>query len=157
MTIIERERKKMRSDSPERKPGCGLITIIFGRNKSVSAGSSPIANNFENLPKDEKWECVGSKEFVSNNDVTNSSSHSISNPHKPTRVVSHGKPQNLNEMRIKKDPSHTQGYVNQGRRVPKEVDGIFDELESMINDHLVSKRGNSPAQASSNNVMLLVI
>ncbi|KAK7379464.1 hypothetical protein VNO80_04925 [Phaseolus coccineus] len=55
---------------------------------------------------------------------------------------------------MRKDPSPTLGYVNQGRKVPKEVDGISDELESMINDHLVSNGGISLAQASSNNVML---
>ncbi|KAG4934793.1 hypothetical protein JHK85_049712 [Glycine max] len=144
----------MGGNSPERKPGCGLMTAVFGRNnpwsrKSVSAGSSPVANNFEKPPniQDSKRRHRGSNDFVSiressyNNDVTNySSCYSVSNPQKPTHVVSQRKPQNRNEtMGRGPSPSPTQGYVNQGKRVPKEAVGISGELESMINEHLKSK------------------
>ncbi|KAJ7945389.1 TPR repeat-containing thioredoxin like [Quillaja saponaria] len=47
-----------------------------------------------------------------------------------------------------------QGYVNQGRRVPKEAVGISGELESMITDHQKSKGSNTLVRASSSNVML---
>ncbi|KEH25032.1 hypothetical protein MtrunA17_Chr6g0453971 [Medicago truncatula] len=47
--------------------------------------------------------------------------------------------------------STTHGYVNQGRRVPREVVGITGELESMINDHKISKE---VIRASSGNALL---
>lgn len=47
------------------------------------------------------------------------------------------------------------GYVDQGRRVPKEAIGISGELELMIADHQKSKGTNgSLVRASSSNVML---
>ncbi|KAE9608022.1 hypothetical protein Lal_00003695 [Lupinus albus] len=49
----------------------------------------------------------------------------------------------------------SQCYVNQGRKVPREVVGISGELESMIADHQKSKGGNNNlVRASSSNVML---
>ncbi|KAK1591514.1 hypothetical protein Q3G72_008941 [Acer saccharum] len=49
---------------------------------------------------------------------------------------------------------NSQGYVNQGRRVPREATGISGELESMIADHQKSKGSNTLVRASSSNVML---
>ncbi|CAJ1856047.1 unnamed protein product [Sphenostylis stenocarpa] len=130
------------------------MSSIFGRRsssqKTNSAGSSLVNNNFGNSPndKDSKWECVDSDDAVSirkasNNDVTNSSSHSISNPRKSTNVVSQGKAQNPNETKIRKSLSPTQGYVNKGKRNPKEDFSISGELESMINDQLMFKGSNN--------------
>ncbi|PQQ10306.1 inactive TPR repeat-containing thioredoxin TTL3 [Prunus yedoensis var. nudiflora] len=48
----------------------------------------------------------------------------------------------------------SQGYVNQGKRVPKEAVGISGELDSMIADHQKSKGSNTLVRASSSNVML---
>ncbi|XP_019414499.1 PREDICTED: inactive TPR repeat-containing thioredoxin TTL3-like [Lupinus angustifolius] len=48
----------------------------------------------------------------------------------------------------------TQGYVNQGRKVPREAVGISGELESMIVDHQKNKGSNNLVRASSSNVML---
>ncbi|KHN44335.1 inactive TPR repeat-containing thioredoxin TTL3-like [Glycine soja] len=150
----------MGGNSPERKPGCGLMTAVFRRNnpwsrKSVSAGSSPMAHNFEkpSNTQDSKRRHGGSNDFVpikesshnnNNNDVTNYSSRSVPNPQRPTtpHVVSQRKPQqNRDETTMGKgsSPSPTQGYINQGKRVPKEAVGISGELESMINEHLKSK------------------
>ena len=50
--------------------------------------------------------------------------------------------------------SSYQGYVNQGRRVPKEAIGISGELESMISDHQKAKGSSTLVRASSSNVML---
>ncbi|TKY47649.1 Inactive TPR repeat-containing thioredoxin TTL3 [Spatholobus suberectus] len=156
----------MGGNSPERKPGCGLITAVFGRNnpwsrKTVSPGSSPIANNFGNPSntQDSQQRCGGSNDAASvgeasHNDVTNSSSRSFSNPQKTTHVVSQRKPQHPNETTMRKGPPPNQGYVNQGRKVPKEVVGISGELESMINDHIKSKGSSTLVRASSSNVML---
>ncbi|TQE14107.1 hypothetical protein C1H46_000026 [Malus baccata] len=48
----------------------------------------------------------------------------------------------------------SQGYVNQGKRVPNEKLGISGELDSMIADHQKSKGSSSLVRASSSNVML---
>ncbi|RDX69482.1 Inactive TPR repeat-containing thioredoxin TTL3, partial [Mucuna pruriens] len=154
----------MGGNSPERKVGCGLITV-FGRHssrsrKSVSACSSPIANIFEKSPsnnQDSKQRHGGFNDAISvgeasHNDITNSSSHFVFNPQKPTHVVSQRKQKHSNET-IRKGPSPTLGNISQGRRVPNEVVDISSELESMINDHLKSKGGSTLVRASSNNVM----
>ena len=129
----------MGGNSPERKPGCGLMTAVFRRNnpwsrKSVSAGSSPMAHNFEkpSNTQDSKRRHGGSNDFVpikesshnnNNNDVTNYSSRSVPNPQRPTtpHVVSQRKPQqNRDETTMGKgsSPSPTQGYIKQGLQAP---------------------------------------
>ncbi|XVF17223.1 hypothetical protein REPUB_Repub10bG0101100 [Reevesia pubescens] len=47
-----------------------------------------------------------------------------------------------------------QGYVNPGRRVPKEAVSISGELESMIVDHQKTKGNSNLVRASSSNMML---
>ncbi|XP_050364379.1 inactive TPR repeat-containing thioredoxin TTL3 [Argentina anserina] len=51
--------------------------------------------------------------------------------------------------------SPSQGYVNQGKRVPKDAVGLSGELESMIADHQKSKGSSTFVRASSSNVMLM--
>lgn len=60
------------------------------------------------------------------------------------------KPDEPNKM----PPPNPQGYVHQGKRVPKEAVGISGELESMIADHQKAKGANKLVRASSSNVML---
>jgi len=142
--------------SPERKAGCGLMTTVFGRRskKTSSVGSAPIPNSV-NDPKRRRG---GSKEVVSvdapsqnvpntstTRSVSKSSCSSNNNPQKTTTPRGPSKVSNS---------STTQGYVNQGRRVPKEAVGISGELESMINDHQKSKGSSTLIRASSGNVML---
>ncbi|KAE9604776.1 hypothetical protein Lal_00011023 [Lupinus albus] len=55
---------------------------------------------------------------------------------------------------VSKAASSAQGYVNQGRKVPREAVGISGELESMIVDHQKNKGSNNLVRASSSNVML---
>ncbi|XP_041008721.1 inactive TPR repeat-containing thioredoxin TTL3-like [Juglans microcarpa x Juglans regia] len=47
-----------------------------------------------------------------------------------------------------------QGYVNQGKRVPKDAIGISGELESIIVDHQKNQGGGNLVRASSSNVMI---
>ncbi|KAK2389784.1 hypothetical protein P8452_27313 [Trifolium repens] len=156
--------------SPERKSGCGLMTTVFGRHsqrskKASSTGSSPIQNNGTNDPKRRR---SASKEVV----YSDPPSHNVSNT-STTRFVSksscssnnnnNNNPQRRNSKETtmphgtskNSNSSTTQGYVNQGRRVPKEVVGISGELDSMINDHQKSNsKGSTFVRASSGNVML---
>lgn len=143
--------------SPERKAGCGLMTTVFGRRskKTSSVGSAPIPNNV-NDPKRRRG---GSKEVVSvdapsQNVPNTSTTRSVS---KTSSCSSNNNPQKTTTPRGPSKVSNsstTQGYVNQGRRVPKEAVGISGELESMINDHQKSKGSSTLIRASSGNVML---
>ncbi|KAG7983155.1 hypothetical protein I3843_04G090600 [Carya illinoinensis] len=47
-----------------------------------------------------------------------------------------------------------QGYINQGKRVPKDAIGISGELESIIVDHQKGQGGGNLVRASSSNVMI---
>ncbi|AES72229.1 putative tetratricopeptide-like helical domain-containing protein [Medicago truncatula] len=143
--------------SPERKAGCGLMTTVFGRRskKTSSVGSAPIPNNV-NDPKRRRG---GSKEVVSvdapsQNVPNTSTTRSVS---KTSSCSSNNNPQKTTMPRGPSkvlNSSTTEGYVNQGRRVPKEAVGISGELESMINDHQKSKGSSTLIRASSGNVML---
>lgn len=142
--------------SPERKSGCGLITSVFGRHgiwsrKSSSAGSSPIA--IPNNSNDPKRRRSGSKDVVyvdaPSHNVSNSSNNN--NPQRRHPNVTTMTRDTLPKVSIS---ATTQGYVNQGRRVPKEAIGISGELESMINDHHKTKGNSTLVRASSSNVML---
>ncbi|XP_020220707.2 inactive TPR repeat-containing thioredoxin TTL3 [Cajanus cajan] len=158
----------MGGNSPERKPSCSFITTVFRRRnpwsrKPVSECSSPTTNTLGSPSnnQDSKRRCGESNDVTlvaedSYNDVIISSSCSVSNPQRPTHVVNQRKPHHHPNERImvNKGPSPTQGYVNQGRRVPKEAVGISGELESMINDYQKSKGSSTLVRASSSNVML---
>ncbi|TXG60695.1 hypothetical protein EZV62_015268 [Acer yangbiense] len=63
-------------------------------------------------------------------------------------------PQKQKQQQHQLNSYNSQGYVNQGRRVPREATGISGELESMIADHQKSKGSNTLVRASSSNVML---
>ncbi|XP_027337570.1 inactive TPR repeat-containing thioredoxin TTL3-like [Abrus precatorius] len=162
----------MGDNSPEKKHGCGLITAVFWRpsmrSRKSASESSAEPNNFEKPSN-----CQDSKQQrgVYNDDALvgttsydatlNSSRHCVSNPQKPIHAVNqrkHHHQQHPNETTMARGPSSkvspTQGYVNQGRRVPKEAIGISGELESMINDHQKSKGNSTLVRASSSNVML---
>lgn len=163
----------MGDTSPERR-GCGLMTTLFGRRnlwssrKTTSASSSPAVKDFGKTSTTHDSKRPRS---VVSNDATNASSGSVSkppqNPQNPTHVVNvnlnHQRKQQQNETAMAMPSSRatgtskvspTQGYVNQGKRVPKEVVGISGELESMINDYQKSNGSSKLVRASSSNVML---
>ncbi|KAK7306006.1 hypothetical protein VNO77_43920 [Canavalia gladiata] len=156
----------MGENLPEKKPGCGLITSVFGRyhirsRRTVSAESSPIANKFgkSSNNKDSKRQRGSSVDAtLIGTASTNSSSRCVSHPQNPTHVVNQRKQQHPSETAMGRGSSSkvlpTQGYVKQGRKVPKEAVGISGELESMINDHQKSKGSSTFVRASSGNVML---
>ncbi|CAL0320365.1 unnamed protein product [Lupinus luteus] len=149
--------------------------------KSVSAGSTPTSSiNGSEFAKrrrggsdisaasTENTSSIASKYSSSSYIVTQSPS--LSNipqiPTTPKHVAQQRKQQpNETAMAVHGGSSGTtrgvskvapsQGYVNQGRKVPREVVGISGELESMIADHQKSKGGNNNlVRASSSNVML---
>ncbi|PNX73937.1 inactive TPR repeat-containing thioredoxin TTL3-like protein [Trifolium pratense] len=142
--------------SPERKSGCGLMTTVFGRHsqrskKATSTGSSPIPRSRS-----------ASKEVVYVDPPShNVASRSVSNSSCSSNNNNNPQRRNSNETTMPRgtsknsNSSTTQGYVNQGRRVPKEVVGISGELDTMINDHQKSNsKGSTFVRASSGNVML---
>ncbi|KAL2332771.1 hypothetical protein Fmac_013984 [Flemingia macrophylla] len=154
----------MGDNSSARKPGCSFISAVFRRRnpwsrQTVSECSSPTSNKFgtpsnsqvskQQLKDSNGVTLVGEDSY---NGVTISSSCSVSNLQRPTYVVSQRK---TNETTVvNKGHPATQGYVNQGRKVPKEVVGISGELESMLNDYQKSKGSSTLVRASSSNVML---
>ncbi|KAK7311134.1 hypothetical protein RJT34_09059 [Clitoria ternatea] len=158
----------MGDNSPERGYGCGLMTAVFGRpntrsRKPMSPSSSPRRNKYEKPPNtthDSKRQQCGSDDVA----ATSPSSCLVSNHQKPTHDVNQRKheqkQQRPSETIMARGPSSKvapfEGYVSQGRRVPKEAVGISGELESMINDHQNPKGNNSTfVRASSGNVMLI--
>ncbi|KAK7399535.1 hypothetical protein VNO78_10720 [Psophocarpus tetragonolobus] len=138
----------MGNTSPQNKCGCGgLMTSVFWR----SAPNNNNTNNFEKSSKanvpDTKKEQGGFEDVTfietssSNNKTTNSSPPKPL--HKPNHVV--------NQTHHPK-VSPSEGYVNNGRRVPKEALGISGELERMLTER--QKGSNTLLRASSNNVMM---
>ncbi|CAL0333145.1 unnamed protein product [Lupinus luteus] len=149
--------------------------------KSVTSGSSPIRSNngtdfvTPSNTHDTKRRRGGSDisaasvVITSSNASKNSStsyvvtqSPSLSNyPQIPTTTATHvvqQRKQQPNETAIAvhgaSKAAPTQGYVNQGRKVPREAVGISGELESMIVDHQKNKGSSNLVRASSSNVML---
>ncbi|TKY60296.1 Inactive TPR repeat-containing thioredoxin TTL3 [Spatholobus suberectus] len=132
----------MGNNSPQRKCGCGLITEVFWR-------SAPNNNNANNLKKasntpDTKRQ-QGGCEDATFSGTTSSNKHANS---KPNPVVNQRNHPAGGTSKV----SPTEGYVNNGRRVPKEAIGISGELESMITDR--QKGSSTLVRASSSNVMM---
>ena len=152
--------------SPQRRSGCCLINAVFWRRRTTLERSVPNDNNGKDFEKESNLNNAkrqqGGPEDASSLGTTSSkaadsSSHSNSKPpSKPTPVVvqnhqrNHPRETTGGTSRV----SPVEGYVNQGRRVPKEAVGISGELESMIADHQKSKGSSTLVRASSSNVML---
>ncbi|KAJ7956840.1 TPR repeat-containing thioredoxin like [Quillaja saponaria] len=168
--------------SPEKKSGCGLLNAVFGQRhfwprRSTSTGSVSTTNNAASNEFVKTPTTPNSKRRRGGSHETAFLEPSSSNP---TELPSHSQPvgrsQNQNRAlpdyhqhhknQPRKRPDEVsgsgwptkvppnQGYVNQGRRVPKEAIGISGELESMIIDHQKTKGSNTLVRASSSNVML---
>ncbi|RDY07616.1 Inactive TPR repeat-containing thioredoxin TTL3, partial [Mucuna pruriens] len=142
----------MGNNSPQGKCGCGLISAVFWR-------SAPNNNNANNLKKvsnspDTKKHQGGYKDEIflgkaSANKPKDSSRRSDSKPHhRPKPVVNQRNHPAGGTFKV----SPTEGYVNNGRRVPKEAIGISGELENMISDR--QKGSSTLVRASSSNVMM---
>ncbi|KAL5566656.1 hypothetical protein UlMin_029820 [Ulmus minor] len=162
----------MGDNSPERKSGCGLLNAVFGRKsfwprRATSTGSLPTGNpNNEfikppNTPESRRRRNSSDEvAFLASSGHGSSTGHNPIAPPKPAmKKIQNG----LNQHDMKRPPQENnptskvspyQGYVNQGRRVPKEAIGISGELESMITDHQKNAGSSTLVRASSSNVML---
>ncbi|KAI9165673.1 hypothetical protein LWI28_018530 [Acer negundo] len=161
----------MGDNSPEKKTGCGLLNAVFGRRwprRTTSSSSLPgIKDSNNNFKQAEGVSEAPPKQLVSKSAPNNQ-------PIKPPPPINVYQQQQQQQHIVKKAPQaasvqealpqkqqqhqlnsyNSQGYVNQGRRVPREATGISGELESMIADHQKSKGSNTLVRASSSNVML---
>ncbi|KAG6721945.1 hypothetical protein I3842_03G137300 [Carya illinoinensis] len=165
----------MEDSSPEKKSGCGILNAVFGRHsfwprRSTSTGSIP-RPGFAKTPDtpNSRWRRVGSDDSSILETSSNGSESSskpvgrpIQNPHMapPFYRQNYGRPSN--EATLVAPSSGTglakiapcQGYVNRGKKVPREAIGISGELESIIVDHQKHQGGSNLVRASSSNVML---
>jgi DnaJ family protein C protein 7 len=171
-------------ESPEKKSGCGILSAVFGRNsfwprRTTSTGSLPVVsgNQFVKTPSGNSRRRRGGSDEAAFLDTTSTNrSESSSKPiTKPSQYSNRAPPiQHQNQGRSTKPPQEagamvsgsgqgqqgamkiapSQGYVNQGKKVPKEAVGLSGELDSMIADHQKSKGCSTFVRASSSNVML---
>ncbi|KAK9949640.1 hypothetical protein M0R45_005157 [Rubus argutus] len=171
-------------ESPEKKSGCGILSAVFGRHsfwprRTTSTGSLPVVsgNQFVKTPSGNSRRRRGGSDEAAFLDTTSTNrSESSSKPiTKPSQYSNRAPPiQHQNQGRSTKPPQEagamgscsgqgqqgatkiapSQGYVNQGKRVPKEAVGLSGELDSMIADHQKSKGCSTFVRASSSNVML---
>ncbi|KAI3431076.1 TPR_REGION domain-containing protein, partial [Psidium guajava] len=156
---------------PERRSGCGLLNVVFGRStfwlrRSTSTGSIPTPNsgssNIAKTPSTPNSQRRrGGSDETSFLEACNNGSEGRPRPvSRPSPKTQGGHPQSQIHPRNRVPGGPTanvlsdQGHVNQGRRVPKEAIGISGELESMIADHQKSKGSSTLVRASSGNVML---
>ncbi|XP_007047989.2 PREDICTED: inactive TPR repeat-containing thioredoxin TTL3 [Theobroma cacao] len=155
----------MGENSPETKSGCGLLNAVFGRRnfwprRSTSTGSLPINNiNIKTASSNTKRRRSGSDEASLFNSSLNgpeappkSSTKPPPNHPKPPAVLQQNQVRKPHDDATRITPN--QRYVNQCKRVPKEVVSISGELESMIVDHQKTKGNSNLVRASSSNVML---
>lgn len=164
-----------RANSPERRPGCGLINGFFGRKwprRSSSTGSLSIGDRISeksqrpSTPNSRSTTPNSRRRPSSSNDPPSFEGGNNSCEKQGDRVIA--RPAGPNHQKVKPHHGHnqqqphvppvvrsaptSQGYV-QSKKVPQASLGISGELESMIADHQKS-RVNGYVRASSGNVML---
>ncbi|KAJ0041541.1 hypothetical protein Pint_26616 [Pistacia integerrima] len=165
----------MAEHSPDKKSGCGLLNAVFGRRwprRTTSTGSLPIVNGGSNkdfvkmpsTPNSKRRRNSADESVFMENQPENLSETPQKPAAKPPQTTpNHPKPP---QQQPRKAPEHEHlappkaqannlGYVNQGRRVPKEAVGISGELESMIAEQQKGRGGGNLVRASSSNVMLV--
>ncbi|XP_039156225.1 inactive TPR repeat-containing thioredoxin TTL3 [Eucalyptus grandis] len=161
----------MVDSSEEKKSGCGLLNVVFGRStfwlrRSTSTGSIPTPNSdgsstvkTPTTPNSQGQR--GSSDETAFLDLCNNGSERHLKPISGPSPKTHGMyPQSQIHpgTRVPGGPianmPSDQRHVNQGRRVPRESIGISGELESMIADHQKSRGRGTFVRASSSNVML---
>ncbi|XWS29514.1 hypothetical protein CRYUN_Cryun24cG0035600 [Craigia yunnanensis] len=152
---------------PEKKSGCRILNAVFGKRnfcprRSTSTGSLPIHNNNNNV----KTVSSNIKRRRSGSDEASFFNYSVNGPEAPTKSCTkppqnHPMPLAVHQQnQVRKPPNEAtritpnQGYVNPGRRVPKEAVSISGELESIIVDHQKTKGNSNLIRASSSNMML---
>lgn len=168
----------MEDNLEDKKLGCGLLNAVFGKRgfwprRSTSTGNIPTTNGAEfvktpSTPNSRRRR--GDSDESSFLDTSSNASASSSKPvarptqnplrEPPVYHQHHGRrPSNQAAIVPSSGAGPTkmapnQGYVNQGKRVPREAIGISGELESMIMDHQKNRGGSNLVRASSSNVML---
>lgn len=168
----------MAEHSPDKKSGCGLLNAVFGRRwprRTTSTGSLPIVNGVSDkdfvkvpsIPYSKRRRNSADENVFTENQPENlpetPQKSAAKAPPKTTTTANHPKPP---QQQPRKAPEHEQltrpkahanqlGYVNQGRKVPKEAVGISGELESMIAEQHKARGGGNLVRASSSNVMLV--
>lgn len=158
--------------SPERKPGCGLLSAVFGGrslwSRRLPSSGSPNLHKPQNGGPD--------NEFFDSSPIANDpkqadriiprpgqnyhKSPPVYHQHQARNVQQHHHDQarNVQHQQNQAQPETAQvrsqqGFV-QARKVPQTGLGISGELETMIADHQRSKGAGSLVRASSGNVML---
>ncbi|CAA7034729.1 unnamed protein product [Microthlaspi erraticum] len=160
----------------ERRSGCGLLSVMFGRRalwskkptvadngsqKSTSTAATPVSNiqftkspgtDFKKPREDQKV----SAEPIQNNKIQNQRSvvpsKSSSNQYPNNHQLGHY--ENQQRSSHNNNSSSVDPYRGGQRKVPREAIGLSGELESMITDHQKSRGANGLVRASSSNVML---
>lgn len=161
----------MEDDMSDKRSSCGLLNAVFGRRgfwprRSASSASLAMGNNPNNADFVKTGNAINSKRRRGGSDEA--SFLQVPAENKPANKVGPNQQRavysnqqkgaamcNRNEeCKIAAPAMGSHGYVDQGRRVPKEAVGISGELECMIADHQKSKGTNGLVRASSSNVML---
>ncbi|KAL6227775.1 hypothetical protein ACLB2K_001732 [Fragaria x ananassa] len=171
-------------ESPEKKSGCGILNAVFGKSsfwprRTTSTGSLPVSGTqFVKSPSGNSRRRRGSSDEATFLEISsaNGSEPATKPVTKPSQYSNRAPPIQpyQNQGRCTKPPQEagamvsgsgqgqqratkmapSQGYVNQGKRVPKDAGGLSGELESMIADHQKSKGSSIFVRASSSNFML---
>ncbi|CAH8391135.1 unnamed protein product [Eruca vesicaria subsp. sativa] len=166
----------MGENAAERRSGCGLLSVMFGRRNLWSKKPTPTDNGSQK----------STSTATSNIQFTKSPGNDLKKPHDDVKVtidpIHNNKIQNQNQRSVvPSKPSSNQypnnhqlgtyqqqqqrsSYSNNSnsvdpyrggqRKVPREAIGLSGELESMLIDHQKSKGTNGLVRASSSNVML---
>uniref|UniRef100_A0A1J3IGX2 Inactive TPR repeat-containing thioredoxin TTL3 n=1 Tax=Noccaea caerulescens TaxID=107243 RepID=A0A1J3IGX2_NOCCA len=156
----------------ERRSGCGLLSVMFGRRalwskkptvadngsqKSTSTAATATSNiqftkspgtDFKKPREDQK---VSAEPIQNQRSVVPSkpSSNQYPNNHQLGHYENQQRSSHNNNNSSSVDP-----YRRGQRKVPREAIGLSGELESMITDHQKSRGANGLVRASSSNVML---
>ncbi|CAA0412137.1 unnamed protein product [Arabidopsis thaliana] len=162
----------------ERRSGCGLLSVMFGRRglwskkstavdngsqKSTSTAATATSNiQFTKSPgtelKKPRDDQKVSAEPIQNNQNHNQRSVVPSKPSSNQYPNNHqlGTYENHQRSSYNNNSNSVDPYRGGGgqRKVPREAIGLSGELESMITDHQKAKGTNGLVRASSSNIML---
>ncbi|KAJ0242063.1 hypothetical protein HA466_0213850 [Hirschfeldia incana] len=172
----------MGENAAERRSGCGLLNVMFGRHNLWSKKPTPTDNGsqkststaatatssiqFTKSPgtdlKKPHHDVKVSVQPIQNNKIQNQNQRSVvpskpsSNQYPNNHQLGTYENQHQQQQRssYNNNSSSVDPYRGGQRKVPREAIGLSGELESMITDHQKSRRANGLVRASSSNVML---
>ncbi|OAY33390.1 inactive TPR repeat-containing thioredoxin TTL3 isoform X2 [Manihot esculenta] len=169
--------------SPKKRPGCGLLNVVFGgrsfwSRRHISSGKLHMANGKTSASTKQKRRRSGSNEVallldnavpISDgppNPITKDLDHPKISPvqhhhhqqQSPQHQQNYGRKPAEEARKVSPVQVHVSnqnyGYPDQGRKLHKEAVGVSGELECMINDRQKTKGNSTLVRASSSNVML---